>query len=167
MTSTLTLYKSCKIREEKLFIVDDISSYLSTLTKEVITGFQYQRQGMSLRVKINKSQDALNFIANNDFNYASIQNDSQKICYYFIHSKKQLADSTIELELVMDTINTFRPTTDFEISAKTKVNREHKDRVVKSIDKAYIVLGWTDDVDSGGTVSLNQEVENMREQKEV
>ena len=129
MTSKLTLYKSCKIREEKLFIVDDISSYLSTLSKETITGFQYQRQGMSLRVKINKSQTNLDFIANNDFNYASIQNDSQKVCYYFIKSKKQLADSTIELELSMDTINTFRPTTDFEISAKTKVNREHKDRV--------------------------------------
>lgn len=159
MTSTLILYKSCKIREEKLFIVDDITSYLSTLTKETITGFQYQRQGMSLKVKINKSQDVLNFIATNDFNYASIQNDSQKICYYFIKSKKQLADSTIELELSMDTINTFRPTTDFEISAKTKINREHKDRVIKSINKAYIVLGWNDDYDSGGTVSLNQEVE--------
>ena len=159
MTSTLILYKSCKIREEKLFIVDDISSYLSTLTKETITGFQYQRQGMSLKVKINKSQDVLNFIATNDFNYASIQNDSQKVCYYFIKSKKQLADSTIELELTMDTINTFRPTTDFEISAKTKVNREHKVRVTRSIDKAYIVLGWEDNYDSSGTVSVNQEVE--------
>ena len=159
MTSTLILYKSCKIREEKLFIVDDITSYLATLTKETITGFQYQRQGMTLRVKINKSQDVLNFIATNDFNYASIQNDSQKVCYYFIKSKKQLADSTTELELTMDTINTFRPTTDFEISAKTKINREHKDRVIKSIDKAYIVLGWNDDVASSGTVSLNQEVE--------
>lgn len=129
MTSTLILYKSCKIREEKLFIVDDISSYLNTLSKETITGFQYQRQGMTLRVKINKSQNTLNFIESNDFNYASIQNDSQKVCYYFIKGKKQLADSTIELELAMDTINTFRPTTDFEISARTKVNREHKDRV--------------------------------------
>ena len=78
MTSTLILYKHCKIREEKLFIVDDISSYLATLSKETITGFQYQRQGMSLRVKINKSQTGLDFIANNDFNYASIQNDSEK-----------------------------------------------------------------------------------------
>ena len=128
MTSTLTLYKSCRIREEKLFIVDDIETYLNTLTKEVITGFQYQRQGMSLRVKINKTQSALNFIAANDFNYAKIQNDSEKVCYYFIKSKKQLADSTIELELGMDTINTFRPTTDFIISQRTKINRQHKDR---------------------------------------
>ena len=129
MTSTLIIYKHCKIREEKLFIVDDISSYLNTLEKETITGFQYQRQGMTLRVKLNKTQNTLNFIETNDFNYASIQNDSQKVCYYFIKSKKQLADSTIELELAMDTINTFKPTTDFEISAKTKINREHKNRV--------------------------------------
>lgn len=130
MTSTLIIYKHCKIREEKLFIVDDISSYLNTLNKETITAFQYQRQGMSLRVKLNKTQDTLNFTSVNDFNYASIQNDSQKVCYYFIKGKKQLADSTIELELTMDTINTFKPTTDFEISSRTKVNREHKDRVI-------------------------------------
>ena len=129
MTSTLIIYKHCKIREEKLFIVDDISSYLNTLDKETITAFQYQRQGMTLRVKLNKTQNTLNFISSNDFNYASIQNGTQKVCYYFIKGKKQLADSTIELELAMDTINTFRPTTDFEISAKTKINREHKDRV--------------------------------------
>ena len=159
MTSTLILYKHCKIREEKLFIVDDISSYLSTLTKETITGFQYQRQGMSLKIKINKSQTNLNFIANNDFNYASIQNDSQKVCYYFIKSKKQLADSTIELELTMDTINTFRPTTDFEISAKTKVNREHKDRLFitgkeMECDIDYQVTGSSGSIGEGDIVEL-------------
>lgn len=159
MTSTLILYKSCKIREEKLFIVDDITSYLSTLTKETITGFQYQRQDKSLKVKINKSQNVLDFIEANDFNYASIQNGTQKVCYYFVGKKRQLADSTIELELVMDTINTFRPSTDFEISTKTKVNREHKDRVEKSIDKAYVVIGWNDTGETGGTVSIGQEVE--------
>lgn len=140
MTSTLILYKSCKIREEKLFIVDDISSYLNTLTKETITAFQYQRQGMSLKVKLNKSQNTLNFIASNDFNYASIQNDSQKVCYYFIKSKKQLADSTIELELTMDTINTFRPSVDFEVSQRTKVNREHKNRLIKGYEKRFLNL---------------------------
>ena len=129
MTSTLILYKLCKIREEKLFIVDDISSYLTTLTKETITGFQYQRQGLSLRIKLNKSQSTLDFTEANDYNYASIQNDTQKVCYYFIKSKKQLADSTIELELAMDTINTFRPSTDFEVSNRTKINRQHKDRI--------------------------------------
>lgn len=158
MTSTLIIYKHCKIREEKLFIVDDISSYLSSLTKEAITGFQYQRQGMSLRVKINKSQTNLDFIANNDFNYASIQNDSQKVCYYFIKSKKQLADSTIELELSMDTINTFRPTTDFEISAKTKVNREHKDRIIVESKKILVVINFTGsetgEIEEGDAVSI-------------
>lgn len=142
MTSTLIIYKHCRIREEKLFIVDDISSYLNSLEKETITGFQYQRQGMALRVKINKTQDTLNFIGSNDFNYASIQNDNQKVCYYFIKSKKQLADSTIELELTMDTINTFRPTTDFEISSRTKVNREHKDRVIINVKEMECAIDY-------------------------
>ena len=158
MTSTLIIYKHCKIREEKLFIVDDISSYLTTLEKETITGFQYQRQGMSLRVKINKSQTNLDFIANNDFNYASIQNDSQKVCYYFIKSKKQLADSTIELELTMDTINTFRPTTDFEISAKTKVNREHKDRFKGTTTHMRVRIEFSNPM-IYGTIDEGDEVE--------
>lgn len=165
MTSTLIIYKHCRIREEKLFIVDDISSYLNTLDKETITGFQYQRQGMTLRVKINKSQNTLNFISSNDFNYASIQNDNQKVCYYFIKSKKQLADSTIELELAMDTINTFRPTTDFEVSARTKVNREHKDRVIiagNSI-KVRIIFHeplFTGTIAVGDTITLSSDHES-------
>ena len=158
MTSTLILYKSCRIREEKLFIVDDISSYLSTLTKQTITAFQYQRQGMSLKIKINKSQDNLNFTEANDYNYASIQNDSQKVCYYFIKSKKQLADSTIELELTMDTINTFRPTTDFEVSARTKVNREHKNRLNIASKRILVVIEYTGteigDIDEDDVVSI-------------
>lgn len=154
MTSTLIIYKHCRIREEKLFIVDDLSSYLNTLEKETITAFQYQRQGMSLRIKLNKSQTTLDFTSVNDFNYASIQNDSEKVCYYFIKNKKQLADSTIELELTMDTINTFRPTTDFEISSRTKVNREHKNRVnivskkiLLTIDHTGTEVGTIDDED--------------------
>lgn len=158
MTSTLIIYKHCKIREEKLFIVDDISSYLNTLDKETITAFQYQRQGMTLRVILNKTQNTLNFISSNAFNYASIQNDSQKVCYYFIKSKKQLADSTIELELTMDTINTFRPTTDFEISSRTKVNREHKDRLNIAAKKILMIIEYTGlevgDIDEGDHVSI-------------
>ena len=149
MTSTLVIYKHCKIREEKLFIVDDISSYLNTLERETITGFQYQRQGMTLRVKINKSQNTLNFVGANDFNYASIQNDNQKVCYYFIKSKKQLADSTIELELTMDTINTFRPSTDFEISSRTKVNREHKDRIASYTKAMTCIIDYYIDIQQG------------------
>lgn len=159
MTSTLIIYKHCRIREEKLFIVDDISSYLNNLEKETITGFQYQRQGMTLRVKINKSQNTLNFVGSNDFNYASIQNDSQKVCYYFIKSKKQLADSTIELELSMDTINTFRPSTDFEISSRTKVNREHKDRLninskEMECDIDYQIITSSGSISEGNIVEL-------------
>ena len=166
MTSTLIIYKHCKIREEKLFIVDDIASYLSTLEKETITGFQYQRQGMSLRVKLNKSQDTLSFVSSNDFNYVSIQNDSQKVCYYFIKSKKQLADSTIELELAMDTINTFKPTTDFDISHKTKVNREHKNRFKSYTKKIRVTIDYYIEA-SGGSIGDGDEVELLNDRGET
>lgn len=145
MTSTLKLYKSCMIREEKLFIVDDIEDYLSTLTSEEIKKFQYQRQRLTLTIKIDKSQEHLEFTAANDYNYASIKNGTGKIIYYFIKNKKQIASSTIELDLVMDTINTLKPTTDFIVSNKTKINRQHKDRF--SAVATYYTIGakpWSD-----------------------
>ena len=128
MTSTLTLYKDSKILPHKLFVVDSLSTYLSTLTKEVINNFQYVRQALRVYIKINASQTNLDFINDNDYNYCSIQNGSEKVCYYFITGKTQIAQNTIELTLEMDTINTFTFNEDFVLSPRTRINRQHKDR---------------------------------------
>lgn len=132
MTSKLILYKNCNIIPDKLFIVDSISTYLGSLSSPItITKFQYVRQGLRVSVNIDKSQTALDFTATNNYNYCSIQNGSEKVCYYFIMDKKQVASNTIRLELEMDTINTFKPSVDFTITDKTTINRQHKDRYRK------------------------------------
>ena len=131
MTSEINIYYNCKITPSKLFIVDSISDYLATLTKVQIQKFQYVRQNISISIKIDKSQTNLDFSLATNMNYCSIQNGSEKICYYFISNKRQVAQDTIELYLEMDTINTFKPTTDFTIQNKTLINRQHKNRFVK------------------------------------
>lgn len=131
MTSTLILYLNSKIYPNKNFKVDDISTYLATLTNLTISDFQYVKHSMNLEVKVNKSQTYLNPIGTNNYNYCSIQNDSEKTYYYFIIDKKWTSKETIRLVLVMDVLNTFAYGTDYQLDNKTLVNRQHFDRFTK------------------------------------
>ena len=136
MTSTLTLYYKSLINKDKNFILDNpsngkstIETYLSTLEKQVISGFQYVKQGLSVAIKINKTQDELMMgYESKDLNYVKIQNDSQTPCYYFIINKMWKSENTIELVLNMDTLNSFEFNRDYELNKKTLVKREHRDR---------------------------------------
>ena len=139
MTSTLTLYYKSLINKDKNFILDNpstgkstIETYLDTLEKQVINDFQYVRQGLSILIKINKTQDELMMGHNaRDLNYVKIQNGSENPCYYFIIKKEWKSVNTIELLLNMDTLNTFEYNKDYELNKKTLVKREHKDRFKK------------------------------------
>ena len=139
MTSTLTLYYKSLINKDKNFILDNptngkstIETYLATLEKQVINDFQYVRQGLSILIKINKTQDDLMMGHNaRDLNYVKIQNGSENPCYYFIIKKEWKSVNTIELLLNMDTLNTFEYNKDYELNKKTLVKREHKDRFKK------------------------------------
>ena len=135
MISTVKIYKDSKILDGKNFIVDDIESYLSTLTGTItITGFQYIKHAFNIFIKIDKSQTYLNFDSDDDFNYISIRNMQddgsypEKLVYYFVEKMVWTSESTIRFDLVMDTLNTFRAGTDFELSDKTIIQREHRDR---------------------------------------
>lgn len=135
MTSTITLYNSCKILPNKAFIVDDISDYLGTFTegtnKKTIANFQYIKHALNIDIKLDLSQIYLNPSSANDYNYISIQNGSDKIFYYFINSKMWKGQETILISLTCDTINTFKNNIDFAFDDKTKINRQHKDRLTR------------------------------------
>ena len=149
MTSTITLYYKSLINKDKNFILDNpsngkstIENYLTTLEKQVITGFQYVKQGLSVVIKINKTQDELMMGHNSkDLNYIKIQNDSETPCYYFIINKNWKSENTIELVLNMDTLNTFQFNKDYELNKKTFVKREHKDRFENFIPE--MSFDWT------------------------
>ena len=135
MNSTITLYYKSLLNKDKNFILDSsngnrrIETYLQTLTSSVINNFQYVKQALNLTIKIDVSQSALNMGNNTqDLNYVKIQNGNENPCYYFITNKIWRSQNTIELELSMDTLNTYTFNNDYSINAKTLVKREHKNR---------------------------------------
>lgn len=153
MTSTLTLYYKSLINKDKNFILDKpngqsaIETYLATLESQVISDFQYVKHGLSVIIKINKSQDDL-MMGNNarDLNYIKIQNGSENPYYYFIIKKDWKSENTIELLLNMDTLNTFQFNRDYEINKRTLVKREHKDRL-KTTGYIEKIFDWDVDAD--------------------
>ena len=153
MTSTVDLFKSCKILPNNNFKVDDIEDYLSTLDRNNILHFQYIKHALHLVIKIDNSQALVNPIASNNYNYCAIQNGTEKVYYYFITEKKQLGESTVALSLLMDTINTFTPSVDFNFDDKTKINRQHKDR--------FTITPSVPDIN--GSAYFNIDVEHGRE----
>ena len=134
--STLNLYKDSLIRPEKNFMVEDIATYLNNfnyMKRKTITEFQYIKHSLELKIKIDTAQYGLEFVASENWDYCSIQNLNElakptKKVYYFIVGKEWKGESTIELSLYMDTLNTFGYGVDYKLSEKTKVMREHKDR---------------------------------------
>ena len=124
MTSKLTFYQ-CEITPEKNCVVDDITGYLSSLTPLVVENFQYIKLDLDLYIKVNSSQ--VN-VPKFNYNYVSVKNeDVDKIFYYFIiGSPKWISQNTIQLQLSLDTLNTFRY--DLIWTNKTNITRQHKDR---------------------------------------
>lgn len=130
MTSTLTIYYHSQIENDKNIVVEDIENYLATLEFSIITDFQYIKHNLDINVKINAPQSQLEYIYENWSNYCAIQNDNGKIVYYFIFGKTWKSENTIELHLVMDTLNTFKYLVDYSFTEKTLIQREHKDRYI-------------------------------------
>lgn len=128
MTATLILYKDTKLTPERNFIIDDIADYLANLTKSTINDFQFQRFDLEKDIKLDLSQLYQEFNSTYNYNYCSIKDDTGKVVYYFITKKTQVASSTMAFHLMMDTANTFKSGTDFNLTDRTRIIREHKDR---------------------------------------
>lgn len=132
MTSTLYLYRNSKIIPSKNFVVDSLEDYLSTLEKVVISDYQYLRNDLNLFIKINKTQNWTDSIELNNYNYLKVVQNGVSY-YYFILKKTQVSQSTIGLELKMDTLNTYKWGTAFGVSPRTQINREHKERIFRYV----------------------------------
>lgn len=144
MTSTITLYRNCKIIPSKNFIVDSLEDYLSTLDRVSISNFQYIRNDLHCYIKISKDQDFVGSYSYYNYNYLKVSQDGVSY-YYFIVKKTQLSQNTIGYELLMDTLNTYKWGTAFNVSARTRVRREHKERFNKYYKEVYFsVVSITD-----------------------
>lgn len=156
-TVTLNLYSGCRIIKDKNFVVDDIESYLSTIsTVTTISNFQYQR--FELKKTINLDLDQVwqtkkgslpygESTVSLKWNYCKITTADTINYYYFITGYKQISPKTVELSLEMDTLNTFKyyyitTNSTYTLSPKTIVKREHKDRF-KEMPAQYKVVDMT------------------------
>lgn len=159
MLSDIKIYKNCKIEYGKNFIVDGIEDYLSTLTTGLIhyDAFQYQKIQYSMNVKVPFMQWGLDMLSKNNYNYMSITNYqiddplyTTKTYYFFIIKKEWRAEESVNFQIVMDTINTFKPSTDFTFDGRTHRNREHKNRYVatqESYEEGFTITGKTSLID--------------------
>lgn len=129
MNSTVTLYVN-QITPDKNCVVDSLSTYLNDRKKKTINNFQWQK--IELRKTIKIEEDQANF-PKFEYNYVSIKNeDSDKTYYYFIVGQpKWLSIKAMQLELYLDTINTFQVEIKTSWTDKTKITREHRDRFYK------------------------------------
>ena len=127
-TTTLTLYQT-DITPERNARVDQLTDYLSSITtKTIINDFQYIKCDLETSIKINMSQTNCPTFP---YNYLQVKRNDEAFSgkqnyYYFILNTKWISTQTIELQLAMDTVNTFW--TDLKWTDKTNITRQHKDR---------------------------------------
>lgn len=134
----IKIYKDSKIIQGKNYMIEDdlkLKKYLNSL-QHLIFQIQYQRIELDKTIKINMPQQVQNqgyaddvLPLFNNFNYMEIKNDDyNKSYYYFITSMRQVARQTIEFDLHMDVLNTFKVNIDYSFDERTRVTREFKDR---------------------------------------
>lgn len=139
MNATLTLYRDTKIIPSRNFVVESIEDYLATISNKLVkTDFQFQRLNLEGEIKFDLSQSYQEFKQDYNYNYLSIKNGTTGVvAYYFIVGKRQVADETMAFKVVMDTANTFKWNVDFTPTSRTKVVREHKDRLQLDLTAIY------------------------------
>ena len=176
--STITLYKKTtnwKLLPQNLFMLDDIGAYLSAVPsadKIVLNDMQYIKNQLEIEIKIDMSQTNANPITN--FAYVEVTNYGEgRSYYYYIKEVEWRAYSTCKFVLVMDVLNSIKYGTDYTLSPKTKINRQHKNRLVKVGDnsiKTFIKfdVGYpTDDPEDYNGTKIKIYVDDVAETFEV
>ena len=148
MIATVKLYKSTKILEEKAFMVDSLKDYLNSLSNTLVYTINYFKfDKLEPTLKLPLREENIEMLGGNDYNYLEITNapttdpSNTKTYYYFITNKIWKSENCVEFSLKLDTVNTFKWNTDYKVSARTKVLREHRDRYQKITPKNILVEG--------------------------
>ena len=132
--SKIKIYRT-NITPERNALVENIETYLYGLVPTYSNdNFQYQKLGLDLTTKIPVDQAT---IGNQSIgNYVSIEQDG-KTWYYFIMNSAWKGVDTVELELSIDSVNTFQY--DFHMTDKTSIKRQHADRFYPSTGNNVLV----------------------------
>ena len=115
-------------------MADNISDFLNDCTSNlVVANQQYIKHNLNLEVKLISPEYpsglSLSYNQGKNYNYCSIKNTNDlKPIYYFIINKEWISVKGLKLQLVMDTLNSFKINEDYSLSPKTYIQRQHKDR---------------------------------------
>jgi len=146
MNSTLTLINGTKITPERNFKVPNMEFVKSSGLNgyRVISDFMYIKHSLNLTIKVDISQENLEYIFANDVNYIIIKNNFAgsslpKEVGYFVINKRWMAKETIEYTLLCDVVNSFNDSV--EISDKTRILRQHKDRWKRELVSGQAHIG--------------------------
>lgn len=122
--SAIYLYRFNPMQKEFNYYLDDMSIF-GTSTNVVYSSieFQYQQIDREMFVKIPVAQANQAIYAN----YCRIVQDDRD-WYFFVTSVKWRGQSTLEIHLEMDVMNTFRIGTDYLFDKRTHIKRQHKNR---------------------------------------
>lgn len=140
MATTIKLYFSTGLRPEKNAVIEDIAAYLSTKSSVEYSINRFIEHDTSVSIKIDThvlspasqydtAGEKLNPFDYSKFDYCAIKNDRDTdFVYYYILNKKWTATKTLMLDLAIDALTSFADC--YEFTAKTLVEREHKDRFI-------------------------------------
>lgn len=146
MISRVTLFKNSSsnyfaIKKEKNMIVEKIEKYLESFEHVTFNNVQRIKIDLNTTIKlsINQEYQEMRINKKDSFCYCKIEmiesdidTTKNSIYYFFINKINWLGVETIQLELMLDSLNTFQ---DLDIDPTTNIQRQHKDRFVKAIKK--------------------------------
>lgn len=168
-TSTVKLYyvstsARWDLLPNKLFVIEDIESYLATKTVKTILLFQYVKHALEISITVDLSQTYAEPLSSS-YKYVSItNNDTNKTYYYYVKNVFWRSKSSVRFDLVMDVLNTFKENTDYTFKENTRIIREHKDRFILHEDTSIITLtcevlneDWYPDVNDEPTIETYPE----------
>lgn len=149
-TSQITLYYATKdnlflLTKKKNFVVENIENWLSERNHTTLYNYMYQKNKLTLEVKLDLSQVYSEPLYENGIRYVRIVNsDENRIYYYFVDSSEWRSRQSVKLTLSLDTLNTFKYNEDYILSSRTNIKRQHKDRLetkdITSVSQAEVVV---------------------------
>lgn len=135
----LKIYKT-NLDPTRNMVLDNIEDYLANVAQEVYvdSNFQFIRPALQQTIKINAKTFYNDISLIKIANFLSItekatNNEDAEIVtyYYFIMGAEWVADGTCRLTIALDTLNTWWDDIKSNLTDKTHITREHKDRLGK------------------------------------
>lgn len=121
-----------KLTRDKSFSIDDFESYLSQFTPLIYEKGQYFKNQYQCELKIALDESYIQPKNIDSIRYVKIhESKTNTNYYYFVDNVIWRSANSIQLNLTMDVLNTFKPNRDYYFSNKTKINRQHKNRIKK------------------------------------